>query len=273
MAQRQKISLVLADVDGTLVNEQKILTDRARKAVAALHNAGISFAITSGRPPRGMAMLFEPLHLETPIAGFNGGLFVKPDLSILEQKTVPPDVAATAVKLIRDHGLDVWVYRGNDWLIGKADAPHVAREGWTVKFDPIVVKDVGEKLDQVAKIVGVSDDLEKVQRCEADAKKAFGQRATANRSQPYYLDITNKDANKGAVLEYLSRHLGVPAAEIATIGDQQTDVPMFERSGMSIAMGNAPDDVKALATVATDSYTDEGFAKAMERFILGSSGS
>jgi len=96
MAQRQKISLVLADVDGTLVNEQKILTERAQKAVSALHAAGIRFAITSGRPPRGMAMLFEPLHLETPIAGFNGGLFVKPDLSIIEQKTVPADIAREA---------------------------------------------------------------------------------------------------------------------------------------------------------------------------------
>ena len=273
MAEKRKISLVLADVDGTLVNEEKVLTRRAQAAVHSLHRAGIRFAITSGRPPKGMAMLLDALQLETPIAGFNGGLFVKPDLSILEQKTVPTDVAAKSIELIRAHGLDVWVYRGNDWLIGKADAPHVAREGWTVKFDPIVMKDVGEKLDQVAKIVGVSDDLDKVQRCEVDAKKAFGLRATANRSQPYYLDITNKDANKGAVLEYLSRHLGVPAAEIATIGDQQTDVPMFERSGMSIAMGNAPDDVKAQASAATASYNDDGFAKAMERFILGSSGS
>jgi hydroxymethylpyrimidine pyrophosphatase-like HAD family hydrolase len=116
----------------------------------------------------------------------------------------------------------------------------------------------------------VSDDLAAVQRCEADARKAFGGRATANRSQPYYLDVTNKDANKGAVADFLSRHLGVPMAEIATIGDQPTDVPMFKRSGFSIAMGNAPAEVKALATVVTDSYNDEGFAKAMERFILGS---
>lgn len=98
----------------------------------------------------------------------------------------------------------------------------------------------------------------------------LGERATANRSQPYYLDVTNKDANKGAVVDYLSRHLGVPTAEIATIGDQPTDVPMFERSGFSIAMGNSSDEVKKLATVTTDSYNDEGFAKAMERFILGS---
>ena len=273
MMEKRKISLVLADVDGTLVNEEKVLTKRAQAAVHSLHRSGIRFAITSGRPPKGMAMLLDALQLETPIAGFNGGLFVKPDLSILEQKTVPIDIAAAAVALIRDHGLDAWVYRGNDWLITKADAPHVAREAWTVKFDPMVVKDVAERLDQVAKIVGVSDDLDKVQRCEADARKVFGQRATANRSQPYYLDVTNKDANKGAVVEFLSRHLGVPAEEIATIGDQQTDVPMFKRSGMSIAMGNAPDEVKAQAADTTESYNDEGFAKAMERFILGSSGS
>jgi Cof subfamily protein (haloacid dehalogenase superfamily) len=269
MVEKRKISLVLADVDGTLVNEEKVLTKRAQAAVQSLHLAGIRFAITSGRPPKGMAMLLDGLRLETPIAGFNGGLFVKPDLTILDQKTVPANVAAAAIELIRDHGLDAWVYRGNDWLISKADAPHVAREAWTVKFDPMVVKDVAEKLDQVAKIVGVSDDLDKVQRCEAAAKKAFGQHATANRSQPYYLDITNKDANKGAVVEYLSQYLGVAAAEIATIGDQQTDVPMFVRSGLSIAMGNAPAEVKAQAAATTDSYTDEGFAKAMERLILG----
>jgi Cof subfamily protein (haloacid dehalogenase superfamily) len=261
---------VLADVDGTLVTEQKVLTERAQNAVSALHNVGTRFAITSGRPPRGMAMLFDALKLDTPIAGFNGGLFVKPDLTILEQKTVPPDVARQAIDLMREHGLDTWVYRGNDWLITKIDAPHVAREAWTVKFEPKVVADVAENLQQVAKIVGVSDDLDRVQRCEADAQAAFGRHATANRSQPYYLDVTNKNANKGAVVEYLSQHLGVPAKEIASIGDQPNDVLMFKRSGFSIAMGNASDEVKAQATAITDSYNDEGFAKAMENLILGS---
>jgi Cof subfamily protein (haloacid dehalogenase superfamily) len=269
MAKQQKISLVLADVDGTLVTEQKILTERAQKAISALHSAGIRFAITSGRPPRGMAMLFAPLHLDTPIAGFNGGLFVKPDLSILEQKTVPADVAREAIDLMRKRGLDVWIYRGNDWLITKPDAPHVAREAWTVKFEPKVVPDVAENLADVAKIVGVSDDHDRVQRCEAEAQAAFGARATASRSQPYYLDVTNKDANKGAVVAYLSDHMNIPPKEIATIGDQPNDVLMFKRSGLSIAMGNASDEVKAQAAATTDSYNDEGFAKAMERFVLG----
>src|ERR1700728_4296648 len=136
MAERRKISLVLADVDGTLVTEEKILTERAQRAVKALRDAGIRFAITSGRPPRGMAMLFDALAIDTPIAGFNGGLFIKRDLTILEEKTVPEDVAREAIDLIREQGLDAWVYRGNDWLISKIDAPHVAREAWTVKFQP-----------------------------------------------------------------------------------------------------------------------------------------
>ena len=270
MAQRRKISLVVADVDGTLVTEQKVLTERAQKAVTALHTAGIRFAITSGRPPRGMAMLFEPLRLDTPIAGFNGGLFVKSNLSILRQETVPADVAREAIDLMRKRGLDAWVYSGNDWLISKPDAPHVAREAWTVKFKPKVVADVAQHLQEVAKIVGVSDDLEKVQRCEAEAQAAFGKHATATRSQPYYLDVTNKDANKGAVVTYLSDRMNIPAEEIATIGDQQNDVLMFKRSGFSVAMGNASNEVKAQAAATTDSYNDEGFAKAMERFILGS---
>jgi hypothetical protein len=91
--------------------------------VGALRNAGIRFAITSGRPPLGMAMLFDVLDIETPIAGFNGGLFVKTDLSIIEQKTLPEDVATKAIELIHAHGLDAWVYRGNDWLITKQRTP------------------------------------------------------------------------------------------------------------------------------------------------------
>ncbi|CAN5903870.1 Cof-type HAD-IIB family hydrolase [soil metagenome] len=269
MADKRKISLVVADVDGTLVDEQKVLTPRAQAAVQQLHAAGIRFAVTSGRPPAGMAMLLGPLKIDTPIAGFNGGLFLKPDLSILELKTVPADIAAAAIDLLRGHGLDIWVYRGNDWLVSDAKGAHVEHEAWTVKFQPKVVSDIAAQLDQVTKVVGVSDDLDKVQRCEAAAKAQFADRATANRSQAYYLDITNKDANKGAVVDYLSQHLGVPTAEIATIGDQPTDVPMFKRAGFSIAMGNASDQVKAQATVSTDSFNDEGFAKAMERFILG----
>jgi len=263
-----KISLFLADVDGTLVTHDKILTERAQRAVRRLREAKIRFAITSGRPPKGMAMLIEPLRIETPVAGFNGGLFARPDLSIIEERTLSPDVAAQTIDLILKHGLDVWVYAGHDWLVRDAKAPHVDREAWTVKFPPKVVKDFDRVPDKVVKIVGVSDDLGLVQRCERDAQASIGKHATAARSQPYYLDVTHHDANKGFVADYLSGTLGIPQGEIATIGDQPNDVLMFRRSGFSVAMGNASDEVKGQASAVTDSYDAEGFAHAVERFIL-----
>jgi hypothetical protein len=263
-----KISLVLADVDGTLVTAEKVLTARAGAAVRALRTADIAFAITSGRPPRGMAMLIDPLALQTPVAGFNGGIFVKPDMTIMEEHVLAADVAKRAVEVILHNHMDVWVYSGKDWLIRDPNAPHVAREQWTVKFAPMVVENFEDVLSRAVKIVGVSDDHDLVARCEKDAQDALGANASAARSQPYYLDVTHPDANKGAVVTTLAKLLGVPAGEIATIGDMPNDVLMFRKSGLSIAMGNASPDVQAQADLVTDSYDDEGFAKAIERFIL-----
>jgi Cof subfamily protein (haloacid dehalogenase superfamily) len=263
-----KISLVLADVDGTLVTAEKVLTSRAGAAVKALHTAGIAFAITSGRPPRGMAMLIDPLALRTPVAGFNGGIFVKPDMTIMEERVLAANVAKHAVEVILENHMDVWVYSGKDWLIRNANAPHVAREQWTVKFAPTVVENFDDALGCAVKIVGVSDDLDLVARCEKDAQDALGANASAARSQPYYLDVTHPDANKGTVVATLSKLLAVPADEIATIGDMPNDVLMFRKSGLSIAMGNASPEVQAQGDLVTDSYDNEGFAKAIERFIL-----
>src|SRR5258708_696378 len=123
-----KISLLIADVDGTLVTEEKVLTPRARDAGGGLHAAGIAFAITSGGPPRGMEMLIEPLALRTPIAGFNGGIFVRPDMTIIEEHALPRDVARRAVDLILHHGIDVWGHSGQDWLIPHPETAPVARQ-------------------------------------------------------------------------------------------------------------------------------------------------
>jgi Cof subfamily protein (haloacid dehalogenase superfamily) len=267
-----KVSLLLADVDGTLVTKEKVLTERAIAAVRKLKAAGIRFAITSGRPPKGSAMLIDPLEIAEPIAGFNGGLFTRPDLGIIEARTLPREVAEKAIELIRAHKLDAWVYSGEDWLVPERDGPHVAREEWTVKFPPKVTDDFGAALDHAVKIVGVSDDLDAVKQCEADVQAALGDSASAARSQPYYLDVTHPQANKGAVVETLSEMLGIPTDEIATIGDQPNDVLMFRKGGMSIAMGNASDEVKSKATHVTFSSEEEGFARAIERFILEEDG-
>jgi Cof subfamily protein (haloacid dehalogenase superfamily) len=262
------IRLFLADVDGTLVTQDKVLTDRAIAAVAKLQQAGILFAITSGRPPRGMSMLVEPLQISTPIAAFNGGLFVHPDMTVIEERVLPDDVTPTVIELLGTHGVDVWVYRGADWFVRDPQAPHVDREAWTVKFGPTVVPNFAAVSDRVAKIVGVSDDYDAVERAVDVVRERFGDHVSAARSQPYYGDVTHPDANKGCVARYLSTTYQIPPEEIATIGDQPNDVLMFAHSGLSIAMGNASHEVQEAARRVTTSNEDEGFANAVERFIL-----
>jgi Cof subfamily protein (haloacid dehalogenase superfamily) len=266
----KKIRLVLADVDGTLVTKDKVLTDRAVRAVRQLHERGILFAITSGRPPLGMKMLIEPLELRTPIAGFNGGVFTQPDLSVITARTIAPDAAVRAVALIEKHRLTAWLYTADDWFVPDAKGAHVDRESWTVKFPPKVLGDFQGRLGEAVKIVGVSDDLEAVGRCEAECQKALAGAVSAQRSQPYYLDVTHPDANKGAVAEYLSRHLDVALDEMAALGDMPNDVPMFAKCGVSIAMGQSSPEVQKQADFVTAGYDDEGFAKALETHFLSS---
>jgi Cof subfamily protein (haloacid dehalogenase superfamily) len=264
----EPVRLLLADIDGTLVTNDKVLTDRAIAAVKKLREAKIGFAITSGRPPRGMKMVIEPLEIDTPIAGFNGGIFTSPDLEIIETHALPANLPARVLQALDEHGVDAWVYRGNDWFIRKKDAPHVAREAWTVKFEPTVVKNFDDVLDNVVKIVGVTDDTEKMAKCLADIQNQFGRQVSAACSQPYYLDVTHPNANKGGVVAWMAAHLKIPAKQIATIGDQPSDVLMFDKGGLSIAMGNASDQVKHDAMKVTESNQEEGFALAVERFLL-----
>jgi Cof subfamily protein (haloacid dehalogenase superfamily) len=256
-------------VDGTLVTDDKVLTQASMDAVRDLRRAGIAFAITSSRPPRGMRMLFEPLALDGVTAGFNGGLYVNPELEVILCHTLEPDIAKVTFNSIKDEGLDVWVYTKDAWLVRDRSAPHVAREEWILKFEAQAVTSfTDEQLANAVKIVGVSDDPEHIAACGKIVQEAVGGMANALRSQSYYLDVTNRLANKGVVVETLSKRLHIPPEQIATIGDMPTDVLMFRKSGFSIAMGNASDEVKAQASAVTDSNENEGFASAIRKFIL-----
>jgi len=264
-----QIRFLLSDVDGTLVTRDKRLTPRAIAAVNALREAGVGFSITSARPPRGLSMLVEPLGLSEPIAGFNGGVVTTPDLAVIETHRIDPAAARRTVELFLDHGADVWVYDADTWFVRDPKTAHVEREAWILKFGPEVVPTFSDKsLDEAIKIVGVSDDPAVMAACEAAAPAALGDTVNASRSATYFLDVTHPRATKGCVVDTLAQRLGLDRRQIATIGDMPNDVLMFRQSGFSIAMGNASDAVKAEASAVTASNEEDGFAKAVENFLL-----
>jgi hypothetical protein len=267
---RSRISALVSDVDGTLVTGAKELTSRTKEAVAALQARGIGFAIVSARPPEGLRMLIEPLKLSGLVAGFNGGAFARPDMTIVEEHLLDPAIARRTVEFFDRSGVDTWVFSRGRWLIRNPAGANVGREQHTVQFPPTIVPEFGAALDSVHKLVGTSDDYDLLARCEAEAQQMLGAAAAASRSQPYYLDVTNPEANKGDAVVTLARLLGTPLSEVAVIGDGSNDVAMFARSDFSIAMGNASPEVQRKARFVTASNEEDGFAEAVERYILAS---
>jgi hydroxymethylpyrimidine pyrophosphatase-like HAD family hydrolase len=127
---------------------------------------------------------------------------------------------------------------------------------------------LGDGADRPVKVLGFSHDHPRVAAAETAVRAACGARVSATRSQPHYVDVTHPDANKGTAVAYLCRTLGIAPDEVATIGDGQNDTLMFARSGTSIAMGNADDDVMSAAGAVTTANDDDGFAAAMHRYVL-----
>jgi Cof subfamily protein (haloacid dehalogenase superfamily) len=265
-----KCSGVISDVDGTLVTNDKILTARTQAAVAKLRASGILFSIISSRPPRGLRLLIATLGVTVPFAAFNGGVLATSRLAVITEHLISPEVAQLTVDMLSARGAQVWIFSGQDWLVRRPDGPYVGLEERTVGFGPTTVEDFGAALHSPAKIVGVSSDFELLARCEGELRGVLVDQASVARSQPYYLDVTHPLANKGNAFSELAKLFGVPLVEIAAIGDGGNDVAMFERSGLSIAMGNASPAVQRTADFITDSNGEDGFAHAIERLIFAS---
>ncbi len=264
-----RIVLVVSDVDGTLLTKDKTLTDASRDAVRRLGEAGIGFTITSSRPTIGMRFLVEPLEIKLPIGAFNGSAIVDPQMNPMEQHLIPASAAQRCIEVLNDFGVDVWLFTHDTWFVTNPDGVYVPNEQRTIRADPSVTTDFAAYLRLACKIVGASDDPALLIRCEDAMRQALGTQATAVRSQSYYLDVTPPGCDKGTFVETIARHLKIPTAAVATIGDMQNDLAMFRASGLSIAMGNATDDVKSQATHVTTSNEDEGFAKAVEMILSG----
>ena len=262
-----RTALVISDVDGTLLTKDKVLTDAAKSAARRLHDADIGFTITSSRPTIGMSFLIEPLAITLPVGAFNGSSIIDPAMRPIEQTLIPASAVERSLDVLNQFGVDIWLFTNDAWLTRNPDGDYVPNEKRAIRADPNIVTDFSPYVSKACKIVGSSADAERLARCESAMREAVGAQATAVRSQSYYLDVTPPGRDKGTFVTTMAQRLGITTADVATIGDMYNDVAMFKTSGLSIAMGNASDEVKAYANHVTTSNENEGFANAIELIL------
>ena len=262
------IRLLVSDVDGTLVDKQKKLTPGVVDAVERLRSAGVGFTIISARPRSGMMPIADTLALDAPMGAFNGGIVFTRDGTVMAHHVIDPDVARGVFAIVGDAKVDRWVFANDEWHASTDQGVHVEHERLASNQDPIVQTAFEDLLDAADKITFVSDDADLLRSLHERCAAAFADRATIAQSQTYYLDVTAREANKGDGITALTEAIGVPLRETAAIGDQANDLPMLAFAGVSVAMGNAPDAVKAKAQHVTAGNDADGVAQAIDAIIL-----
>ncbi|MEG8037833.1 HAD family hydrolase [Sphingomonas sp. LR60] len=260
------IRLLVSDLDGTLVDKDKNLTAATIAAVDRLRAAGVGFTVISARPMSGIRPLLKPLGLDGDVAAFNGGIVFRRDGTIVSHVTIPPEIARGVMDMA--DGVDTWVFAEDQWYASNGDGPHTQSERRSSAQEPLVVASFDDLLDHADKITFVSDEEQALHALYERVHARYGTDATVAQSQTYYLDVTALTANKGDGIAALAKALDVDLADTAAIGDQANDLPMLARAGLSIAMGNAPDAVKAKAHATTRANDEDGVAHAIDTLIL-----
>ncbi|TVV75123.1 Cof-type HAD-IIB family hydrolase [Sphingomonas solaris] len=261
------IRLLISDIDGTLVRKDKSLSDANGAAARRLADAGVAMSLISARPMSGMHWIAKALQIGGPIGAFNGGTLFDPGGVTAPPERIDPAVAARLIAILDEAGVDIWLFADDRWYARDNDNPHVPREILSSGHEATLRDDLAALCDRADKIVGVSDDVALLKTIEDRAIASAAGNATIALSQPYFLDTTALRANKGDGVAAIAAAAGVPLKQVAVIGDMANDLPMFARAGLSIAMGQAPDHVRAAADWVTASNEEDGVAQAIDRLI------
>lgn len=261
------ISLVISDIDGTLITSNHELTHATLMTARVLGACGIRLSLASSRPPRSILPIAANLGLKAAFAAFNGALLVEPGGEPVIESTIAPEVSSKVKSIADALTLDVWIYDAMDWWVGQ-QTPFVDREEHTSGFSARL-DGYAERLTKPVNKLTVVGRPEQVAKAEEWVLEELKLQVSASRSKPRFLDVTSCGWHKGSVVDRFAELFATSRDEIAVIGDGLNDVEMFVKAGVSIAMGQSVNEVRERAQFVTTSNDDEGWARGMRKYVLG----
>ena len=259
--------LIATDLDGTLIGRNLQITDRTKRAIALAHYRHIPVVFATGRMYRATLPFARECAIASPLITYQGAMIREPDAPApLWHRTIPHDLALEALAELRRTGLHVNLYL-DDELVIERETPESELYCSYSRVIPRLTSSLESALSaEPTKMVAIGQP-EQIQRWLPLLQERFQDRLYVTESLPMFLEIAHPDISKSAALKQVADRYGVEASEIVAFGDGMNDLDMLRFAGLGIAMGNAPEAVKAASDRIAPSQAEEGVAKVLEELL------
>ncbi len=268
-----KYKLLVLDVDGTLLNDEREISKRTLAALLKVQQMGVRIVLASGRPTYGLMLLAKTLELGNYggfVLSYNGCQIIKAQNGeILFERRINPEMLPYLEKKARKNGFAIFTYHDDTLITDSPDNEYIKNEALLNNLKIIREDEFSTAIDFApCKCMLVSDKEKALIGLEQHWEKRLAGTLDAFRSEPYFLEVVPCGVNKANTLGALLEHLGVTREEVIAVGDGVCDVTMLQLAGMGVAMGHSQDSVKVCADYVTASNEEDGVALAVEKLIL-----
>ena len=260
------IKLVATDIDGTIFIPEKEFTSGVMDCIKKLSNSGIKVVLVTGRMNAAATKIAQDLGLNTPVVSYQGGLVVENGKKLYE-RYLTEEQTERILDWAEKENIHINLYN-DDVLYSETECYEVQRYCNNLHTAHTVEKFSEIKKDKINKLLAIDySNPDRITKYEKELQEIFPDLYIV-KSTPYFLEFSNPEASKKCAVEFLQNYWGLKKEEILTIGDQNNDIALLQAGGLKIAMGNATEDLKAIADYVTDSVYEDGFVKAMEKFCI-----
>ena len=265
------IKVICCDIDGTLVRDDKTLSDENAKWIhKAVHEAGVHFTLVSGRPVNGVRPFYQRMGITGPVSCFNGGTLVDENGDIVDDHRMPHDLAVQICKIGKHLPVDIIIFNGMKWYLRTRDCYCYAQKKKIYESEC----GIGEPLQllntfDTNKIIFMSPSKDVLKTAMAEIEKKVEKGRITYYSNADFLEMMPSGYDKSSAIDALAKLFDVKLSQIMALGDDYNDVPMLKRAGCSVAMANAVPEAKAAAKYITDTNNNDGVAKAIQKYVFG----
>jgi Cof subfamily protein (haloacid dehalogenase superfamily) len=262
-----KYKLLAVDVDGTLLNNNREITEKTKRAIHQVIDRGVIFTISSGRPVQGVAMITEQLGVDIPVITYNGAMVITgSSKKVIYSCTLREEDAVLIEKLGRERNTTMAIWADNQLFVNRPDE-RAAQYSQLSGTEPKLYRDVRDLLEKGINKMLWYDEIQRINTFEREMRGLLSPSVNFHTSQPIFLEFVDVKASKAIALGKLGEHYGIRREEMIAVGDGFNDLSMIEYAGLGVAMDNAPAEIKKAADFVTLSNENDGVAHVIEKFI------